>query len=403
MKKALKKSIAILCAIAIVTTMFTLAKPMKTEAKVKPIKNFKLKPGVKSMKLTWKKNKKVSYYKIYRYKIKRSEDIEYLDLIEKKKYKKIATTKNKKSYNDKKVKRNKWYAYYINGYKKRKGKDKLIYSTYENKLDPYEYVGLDKPELYNAGCGESNENTINKLYLVAMFDFGATPQKVMVYRKANGEKKYKKIATYKVKKNAYQLEFVDKTVTPGKTYSYKVRSYRKYKKKKYYSKYSQVERISALNLVGKYKVDCLTPAGEVDTFRFKMTGKDKYNGDLTVMPANKDYYYSYTYTEAKNKPFWSYDCHINSYSTDGVTWKAIPQKGVILKGTNSLFFEAKLNIPFNVTTIPKVYFGGDSGCYESYIYSDYLFKYYGSGMWLNYAAGNIDFLKKSATVVDGGD
>lgn len=52
MKKVLKKSIAILCAVAMVATMFTLAKPMKTEAKVKPIKNFKLKPGVKSMKLT---------------------------------------------------------------------------------------------------------------------------------------------------------------------------------------------------------------------------------------------------------------------------------------------------------------------------------------------------------------
>lgn len=398
MKKALKRSIAILCAIAIVTTMFTLAKPMKTEAKVKLVKNFTLKPGMKSMKLKWKKNKKVSYYKIYRYKIKKHTD-ELIDL-KKKKYKKIATTYNKKSYTDKKAKRNKRYSYFIEGYKKRKGKDKLISSNYENSADTYEYVGLDQPDLFNDGCGEFYENTINKLHLLATFDFGVTPQKVMVYRKAKGEKKYKKIATYKVKKNGFAREIVDKKVTPGKTYSYKVRSYRKYKKKKYYSKYSLVETISALNLVGKYKVDCLTPAGEVNTFRFKMTGKDKYNGDLTVKPDNKNNYFSYTYTEAKDKPFWSYDCHINSYSTDGVTWKTIPEKGVILKGTNSLFFEAKINIPLDVTTIPKVYFGGDSGCYESYIFSDYMFKYHGSGAGLGYATGNIDFLTKSAKVYE---
>ena len=54
---------------------------------------------------------------------------------------------------------------------------------------------------------------------------------------------YKKIAT--TKKSVTSLSYKDKTVKAGKTYRYKVRTYLKVGKKKYYSAFTDYEQISA--------------------------------------------------------------------------------------------------------------------------------------------------------------
>ena len=75
-------------------------------------------------------------------------------------YKKIATVSGKKkSYEDKKVKNNHYYAYVVNAYKKVKGKYKLAYTSYNSESYEYCCRRLGIPELLNGGDGENFSNS----------------------------------------------------------------------------------------------------------------------------------------------------------------------------------------------------------------------------------------------------
>lgn len=139
-------------------------------------------------------------------------------------FKLIATVSGKTfSYTDKKLKPGKRYYYIIRVYKNIKGKRKLIGETLEeeNVTGPgpvgwYEYQYSD------------TDFSPSQIELRFSVENGMKPTGYQIYRKAPGEK-YQKIKTMKTSKRG--VSFVDKKVTAGEQYFYKVRAYKKYGKK----------------------------------------------------------------------------------------------------------------------------------------------------------------------------
>ena len=83
-------------------------------------------------------------------------------------------------------------------------------------------------------------------------------------------------------KSVTSLSYKDKTVKAGKTYRYKVRTYLKVGKKKYYSAFTDYEQISATNRSGKYtfKFDNSVKCADNETV-YKITSK-AYNDTLKL-------------------------------------------------------------------------------------------------------------------------
>lgn len=392
-----KRIIAAVCICALVIAGVAVAPNItQVEAKTKTF-DVNLKGGVKTIKLTWKKQKKAKKYKIYR--VKANKYVKNDKVPSFKKYKKIKTVKNKKSYTDKKVKKGNYYAYVVKAYKKN---GKLVATSYVKGTMVYEYAGLMKPTLTNAGYGEEYSNTPNKIYLRAAADFGANPSKYMFYRKAAGDSKYKKISPKILSKgkssNPY-VEVLDSTVKPGVKYTYKVKTYKKYKKKKYYSKYSKTITIPAVNSEANYAVESLTKAGEgVSEVVFKVTNKDKYNGAFTFY-SNVCEQCNYYMQETATSKEYSYDCQFTQYSTDNITWNVIPKDGITYTGMNPIYIKAKLSISKEDKDTKVIIFGGKD-CYKSYIGADDdggegNVKYEGSGS--GFTCANFDFVKGTGT------
>ena len=148
-----------------------------------------LKSNMKSISVKWKTKKNVKRYVIYRTDVTKAvTDQDYDRMYKMSDYKKIAKVSGtKKSYKDKKVKNNHYYAYVVNAYKKVKGKYKLAYTSYDS--DYYEYCcrGLGIPELLNGGDGENYTNSKSCVYLYHQTYCGVEPSSVVLYRKADGE------------------------------------------------------------------------------------------------------------------------------------------------------------------------------------------------------------------------
>lgn len=204
--------------------------------------SFSTKPGVKSIKLRWKKQSDVSCYKIYRKDVTGKKIILGTD-IPFSTFKKIAKVSGKtKVYRDKSVKTGHTYAYVLIGYKKESGKLKKVCSSWNDGVLRYDTAGLCKPDLLNGGRGEFYSNSKAKIYLFVQLDSGMSAKGVIVYRKAKGESKFKKI---KVKTLEDGTVLLDKNVKANKVYYYKVRTWIRKSGKKYTSKASNVIKIKA--------------------------------------------------------------------------------------------------------------------------------------------------------------
>ena len=139
-------------------------------------------------------------------------------------FKLIATVSGKTfSYTDKKLKPGKRYFYIMRVYKNIKGKRKLIGETLEkeNVTGPGQVVWYE----YQYSDTDFSPSQIELRFSV---DNGMKPTGYQIYRKAPGEK-YQKIKTIKTSKRG--VSYVDKKVTAGERYFYKVRVYKKYGKK----------------------------------------------------------------------------------------------------------------------------------------------------------------------------
>ena len=134
-----------------------------------------------SVKITWKAQKGVTQYKIYRATENKNGNVG--------KYKVVATISgNKKSYTDKKLKTEKTYSYMVRGYKNKKcviktGVPESAYTGLTCSFDEYQF----------AEAPRSTKSITLKLYSSG----GVLPTGYEIYRKEMGIVGYKKIATVK--------------------------------------------------------------------------------------------------------------------------------------------------------------------------------------------------------------
>ena len=282
----------------------------------------RLKSNMKSISVIWKTKKNIKRYVIYRIDVTKDvTDQDYDRMYKMSDYKKIATVSGKKkSYEDKKVKNNHYYAYVVNAYKKVKGKYKLAYTSYNSESYEYCCRRLGIPELLNGGDGENFSNSKSCVYLYHQTYCGVNPSSVVLYRKADGESKYKKI-NYKTVEKIQNLAgtIKDTTVKPGTIYYYKIKTKKKYNGKTYYSKLSKPLRIPVVNVTGKYTVSAIPVPDNPDEIIIGFTS-DKYNGELTLSQSK--------WTDGTEN-----DIRALEYSYDNVIWKSMTgSKAVIEPG-----------------------------------------------------------------------
>ena len=220
------------CAIRGLILCFGMLMVLCTATKSQAAKYMEVGTSVKNkttVEISWKKQS-VTGYEIYRAKCNKSGDY--------KNYQKIATVSGKKTkYIDKTAKYNNWYSYKVKAYKKQGSKKKYKYEGYG-----YAYTAMQTPSLLY----ETPETPSDSIKFEGGIYGGIAPTAFEIYRK-EGSSKYKKIKTIKVKSGDYDFEYTDKKVTKGKTYSYKIRTYKTIKGKKLYSKYSNVIKLTVAN------------------------------------------------------------------------------------------------------------------------------------------------------------
>ncbi len=323
------KRIAILLLAAVMMVSMTIVIPTDTvfAAGNAPAKlKWSTDPGMKSIKLKWKK-KNVSYYNVYRVYLKGKTENTIMPLPFAS-YKKVAKVSGKKtSWTDKKVKAGQFYAYVIRGYKKG---GKLACDSYMEGVIDYDCAGLVKPAAGNLGTGESYDNTTSRLYInVYRGLVGVKPSGAAVYRKTGPKGKFKKISPKKLKRNSeMDFSFRDTTVKPGKVYYYKAKTWVKKNGKKKYSAYSNTVRIPATNATGRFTVKAISPSGTTGSFDVLVTSSHQYNGSTVFYPGK-----IWNYVADKK----GYIAKLTQYSSDGKTWTQIPSGGITLAAKQQVY------------------------------------------------------------------
>ena len=354
LKGIISKISIILIAAAVMISM-TLVFPANTSfaasKKVKHI-NITTSPTMKTIKLKWKHKKGVRQYVIYR---KLVESNPYITDYKMSEYEKIGKVKvragkKKYTYKDKKVEKNQYYAYVLKAYKKKKGRKYLAYTSYQEGVMEYDCCGLQEPELLNGGYGENYMNGKNRTYLYVQRVSGVEPSSAVLYRKAKGQSKYKKIKVKKVEAGSFGcgMFYRDSSVKPGKIYYYKAKTVKKKKGKKYYSKASNTVRIPAVNFLAYYDVESVTAPGEVGFFIIKISSA-KYNGKLTLAHEAQASYSTEGNAAEDGKMLL-----LSQYSKGGKTWKTIPAKGLNIKAGQTRYLK------FVSSDSENVNFGGNA-------------------------------------------
>ena len=321
----------------------------------------------KYIAVKWKK--KAVKYKIYRKDVTKliseyRKGVPKSKMPKEKKYKKIATVKGKKSYKDKKAKSKRLYAYIVKGYNKR---GKKVFSTYSKKKLKYSYVAkTETPKLkhseWNIDRNIYARDDINHIYIyVENSDTYYAFAKYEFLRKEESTNKFVKVKL----ERADDKIFLDKSVVPGKTYTYKVRMYLKNGKKKIYSKHSNEYTNSAYNRYGEYKIECLTKAGTY-TSPFdaivKIENANAYNGKTIIYPVKyqKDFVGDDIVRYYNEPDNWGYCTQVLEYSLNNEDWNSIPGTGLELSNNKPIYLKFNVvgddegqNIKFNGSSISE--------------------------------------------------
>lgn len=361
-EKTMKRIITIMLTIALVASMLAFV-PDTASAKRQEM-DAKVTGQLNSIKVKWKKIKKAKKYQIYRVSSKK-----YNTRTKKKGYKKIATIKKTK-YIDKKVKKNKYYAYYIKAINK---KGKVITNNFYDYPD-FRCKGLEKPEFYNDNEVDVLCNHKKITLSISEGNMGFFPKslKYEFYRKEVNEKSFKKI---NIKKdNDY---WTDNNVVPLKTYTYKIRSYYKKGKKTYYSKFSGTKTIQAFDRKAEFDIESLTPSGTYKPGGLEIVLKIKktsqYSSDVYVYRAAGSYEGC-----AKNKEEHMeenyFTMYMSDYSLDNSSWKQIGDNGLKLELGRTYYLKAYI---LSKSDKKIVYAGNDKTNYRISDFSaeDNVFKY----------------------------
>lgn len=169
-----------------------------------------------SLKITWEKEYGVTGYKIYRSTSKEG------------KYSYVATISNKSSntYTDKNLISGKTYYYKIRAYKTLDGEN--LYGSYSNI-----FSGKTK---YPSQVKNLKQNSSYKTLIKLSWNKASYASGYRVYRAYSKDGTYKMIGEIS---GGTKTNFTDKKVSPGKTYYYKVKAYRKVGNSKDYGSYSE--------------------------------------------------------------------------------------------------------------------------------------------------------------------
>ncbi len=270
------------------------------------------------VKLSWKK-KKVNRYTIYRAKMTSKG---YTG------YKKIATISgSKSSYVDKKAKKNTYYQYTVKAYKKSGKSYKLTYDG-----EAFLYTGWRAPDWEEYAICDANVTTSQIPLSFCIYD----SMKIAgyeIYRRVLDTGSYKKIATIKTSKTS--CSYIDKKVSAGTSYQYKIRTYHMSGKKKKYSAFSSAEILSAVNRTGGYTASVASDkgSGTISYLDIRLTSKSG-NGDLVFHYAD-----SFEYQlAAKGETEQLFDMHLKEYSTDGKNWISLTSgNSIVLRAGETIY------------------------------------------------------------------
>ncbi|MBE5941015.1 MAG: hypothetical protein E7264_00605 [Lachnospiraceae bacterium] len=268
------------------------------------------------IKLTWKKQKGVKGYKIYRFTCG-NESTWKKELI-------ASLDKNKTSFVDKKVKENQTYNYYICAYYYKNSKEKNKYSGWSDQVQTkLAKPRFDEHEDWHEGIYGLVKTSPNQIKIpigpvssVIGVDVLGTnslkPDGIEVFKKV-GKKyvSYKKIKIKSKKKKMYY--FTDKNVKKGKTYKYKFRTYKKINGKTVYTKKTNAFAVCAMNNHTSVDVAVTKPFDTQEkTMEISITNQNDY-GDFTNLDA-----IDYEFDNTIINYYLSFD--IESYSTDQISW-----------------------------------------------------------------------------------
>lgn len=265
-----------------------------------------------TVEIRWSK-KSVSGYVIYR------SECDSLGNV--KGYQKIADVSGKKTkYIDKTVQYKKQYSYKVRAYRETNNK-----RNYKFQGEIQAVIAMRTPywDEYLYCDGKTTPDSIQ----LKGFSDGIMADAFEIYRKEETGK-YKKIKTVKAKGRGYRyLEYSDKTVTKGKTYSYKIRTYKKLNGKKIYSKYSNVIKLTAVNRDASYTILDYTKTNGMTKSIIVGLRSDEGNGDTLFISKWADSVH-YEYRKKENEDYDYKELVPVKYSYDNENWNVFPDKGI---------------------------------------------------------------------------
>lgn len=287
------------------------------------------------IKLTWKKQKGVEGYKIYKtYYVGGNYDKQEL----------IATLgKNKTSFTDNSVKANQQYQYRIDAYYYKNGKQKNKYVGWTDDLvsTKLENPRFNEDEDWDEGIYGLVKTSANQIKIPigmtksvigvdVLGNSSLKPDGIEVFKKIG--KKYVSYKKIKIKNNKKKIYyFTDKNVKKGKKYKYKFRTYKKINGKTVYSAKTNAFTICAMNNYTALDV-AITEAFDIQerTMAMSVTNNTDY-GAFTN-------FHTITYELDDTNTVHDIEFDIISYSYDQITWntdvntcKVQPGKTVYLR------------------------------------------------------------------------
>lgn len=308
-----------------------------------------------TIKLSWDSHKNVVKWKVQIGKLKHPKT----DSTQMKgTFQTVATLKKgSTSYVIKGLNKDNYYYFRILGYTKNKGKLILTYKTYKQQL--LGRTGISDAYLFYDEYMDYYFTPTEIGLPINVSNYGLKPDYFQIYRKDCdvSDSKYKKIATIA----SDQFYYKDKSVLSGKSYLYKIRSYKIINKKKVYSTWSSAEKLTAINQYGTFSLKKIATSKDDKILTIRLTSDKEYNADLCFLH-NGSYDFS-----LKTKDSSEYiPLDLINYSTDGVSWiDVVPsQTDITLSGNEGIYLKLK------IASDTKDYVSGGTGLYMNMIYNN---------------------------------
>lgn len=266
-----------------------------------------------------------------------------------------------------------YYSYKVYGYEKVNGKNiqtkvgqRLVYGGHYTMWGEYQHCDA--------------KVTPEQIPLRLNIEEEYNPEGYVIYRKEEGGK-YEKIA--KIETTDRYIEYVDEEVETGKSYFYRARAYHYVKGKKVFAIYTNPVRMSAVNRIGIYQYEMLTPANEKTTGLEMKVTSDVNNGKLVMNMGNSacalSYYTEYGY-EGEEIDVAMY---LAEYSYDNENWIGFTEKGeeLVIRAGETIYlrFEGILGQEFT-------YLGEEALGDIQMICEQVKYNYLTSALWFGYGS-----------------